>query len=174
MSTDINKLRREQGWPLNAEHGTVSAPDADGFRREIAFEAGHPWNTKGQPPSKNYGRGALKIRMLLHGPKGSAQFLWSAGVVPEQRKLLTDYGTRQEWEWEHSAPMGFDVGYHADEPQYEGQDVFECAYRPSGQCYYDGSGIAGDDFLEIFLTKGEDALWTALMQRYTDWFGEAR
>jgi len=165
--SDRGKTRAELGWPLNAERGTVSEPDNDGFRREVAFEAGHPL-TLGTGPSSNYGRGSMKIRFLLHGPKGSTQFLWSTGVTPERTSEVDRWGSREEWI--HSAPVGFDVGYHADEPQYEGQDQYDCDYRPGGKCYYDGSGLAADGFLETFLTEGEDAMWAALRHRYAIWF----
>lgn len=156
------------GWPVAASRGTLAEPDAEGFRREVAFEPGHPWNTRGNPPSSNYGRGTLTVRFLLHGPRGSVQFLWSTGITPEQETLT---GFRYERkEWMHSAPSGFDVGYHADEPRYDDQEPFDCDYRPSGKCYYDGSGLAGDDFLRIFLTEGEDAMWSGLRQRYAEWF----
>ena len=164
MSRDINKLIREQGWPLVAEHGTISEPDSDGFRREVAFEPGHPWNTRGNPPSTNYGRASVRVRFLLHGPRATVQFLWSTGITPE--RVPGRFGD----EWMHSGPNGFDVGYHADEPQYGAQDAFECTYRPSGLCYYDGSGLAGDEFLAVFLALGEDAMWDALRKRYADWF----
>lgn len=169
--SDYNKIRAERGWPLVSDHGTIAEPDAEGFRREVAFEPGHPWNTRNNPPSSNYGRGSLKIRFLLHGPKGSVQFLWSTGVTPERTSEIDRWGTREEWM--HSAPMGFDVGYHADEPQYDEQESYDCTYRPGGKCYYDGSGLAGEEFLRVFLTEGEDAMWGALRERYALWFEKA-
>ena len=155
---------------MNADRGTVS-PEVDGFRREVVFEAGHPL-TLGDGPSSNYGRGSLKVRFLLHGRVGSVQFLWSTGITPErvtEHRTLFGRAYNVE-EWMHHPASGFDVGYHADAPQWEGQDSYECSYRPSGRCYYDGSGIAGDKFLEVFLTQGEDAMWAALRDRYTEWF----
>ncbi len=160
---DYNKTRAERGWPLAAERGTISEPDAEGFRREVAFDPGHPL-TLGSGPSSNYGRSSLRVRFLLHGPKGSVQFLWSTGVTPE---LVPG---KYAGKWMHSEPSGYDVGYHADAPHYEHQDSYDCIHRPAGKCYYDGSGIAGDEFLTVFLTEGEDAMWAALRQRYTDWF----
>jgi hypothetical protein len=162
MSRVPEEIRAE--WPQTAARGTTSAPDADGFSREVAFEAGHPWNTRGNPPASNYGRASVKVRFLLHGPKGSVQFLWSTGITPES--TIGRFGD----EWMHTGPSGFDAGYHADEPQYPHQDAFPCTYRPSGQCYYDGSALAGDDMLRVFLTEGEDAMWAALQRRYIEWF----
>lgn len=165
---DYNKTRAERGWPLVAEHGTRTEADADGFSREVIFEPGHAWTTRNNAPSSNYGRGSLRIRFLLHGPRGTVQFLWATGVTPE-RQMEARVGYTHE-EWMHSAPMGFDVGYHADEPQYGDDEARDCDYRPSGSCYYDGSSLAADEFLEVFLTEGEDAMWAGLHQRYVSWF----
>lgn len=143
--------------------------DGEGFRREVVFEPGHAWTTRNNPPSSDYGRASLRIRFLLHGPKGSVQFLWSTGIMPERdTERLTPAYTREAWM--HHTPMGIDVGYHADEPQYEGQDLYDCEFRASGKCYYDGSGLAGEDFLAMFLTEGEDAMWAGLRARYATWF----
>ena len=166
-----NETRAALGWPLSAERGTVSAVDAEGFSREVVFEPGHPL-TVGSGPSTNYGRSSLTIRFLLHGPRGTIQFLWSTGVTPEKVYEARRGYTHDEWmheEWMHHAPMGFDVGYHADSPNYDSQSEFECQYRPAGVCFYDGSGLAGTSMLELFLTKGEDAMWAELRERYTQW-----
>lgn len=177
--SDYNAKRAERGWPLSAEHGTRTAEDSGGFSREVVFEPGHPL-TLGTGPSSNYGRGALKIRFLLHGPKGSVQFFWSTGITPE-RAVERDVFSRasgpfaaghvyEHQEWMHSAPTGFDLGYHSDAPQYDEHDTYECEYRPGGKCYYDGSSLAADRILELFLTQGEDAMWEALRERYNSQF----
>lgn len=165
--TGANEVRAARGWPLAAERGTLSA-EVEGFRREVAFEPGHAWTTKGAPPSEDYGRASLTVRFLLHGPKGSTQFLWSTGITPEPVVTRMSWGAHEEWM--HSAPTGFDVGYHADEPQYGEHESYECPYRPSGRCFYDGSGLAGDRLLKVFLTQGEDAMWAFLRRRYDEQF----
>lgn len=162
----FNKTRADRGWPLAATTRIITEPDERGFRREVVFEPGHPWNTRNEPPSRNYGRASVNVRHLIHGPLGSVQFLWSTGVTPERVPVE---GYRHD-EWMHHGASGFDVGYHADAPQYDDQDANDCEYRPSGKCYYDGSGLAGDEFLRIFLTEGEDAMWAGLESRYHEWF----
>jgi len=167
---DYNAKRAERGWPLAADHGTRSVEE-HGYSREVVFEPGHPL-TLGTGPSSNYGRASMNIRFLLHGPQGSVQFLWSTGITPERAVQPGKCGAREEWM--HIAPMGYDLGYHADAPQYEGHGSYECGFRPGGECYYDGSSLAADRILELFLTKGEDAMWAALRERYDSQFGADR
>lgn len=167
---DYNVTRAERGWPLMAASGTRTRVKANGFSREVRFEPGHPL-TPGTGPSSNYGRGSLKIRFLLHGRAASVQFLWSTGVTPERVTERDRWGARHEWM--HSAPMAYDLGYHAEAPQWEGHEGYACDMRSSGTCYYDGSSFASDRVLELFLTKGEDAMWDALHGYYEEHFGAA-
>lgn len=165
------KFQIEQGWPRSAKTGTRSETDRDGFSREVEFEPGHPL-TRGTSPATNYGRSTLSVRFLLHGPKGSVQFVWSTGITPEKtNREGIGFSFSQ---WMHHAPSGRDLGYHSDIPQYEGQWSSECGYRPNGVCFYDGSGLAGDDMLEVFLTEGEDAMWSGLYKYYVELFGTRR
>lgn len=166
------ELEAKYGWPRAAERGVISEADDRGFRREVAFEPGHAWSTRGESPARDYGRASVKVRHLLHGPLGTVQFLWSTGITPERVPVADSRYSYDEWM--HHGASGSDVGYHADAPQYEDQSAFDCEYRPGGKCYYDGSGLAGDEFLATFLTEGEDAMWAGLEARYVEWFGTER
>jgi hypothetical protein len=134
------------------------------FRTEILVEPGHAIRrTRGN--GSDYGIGSMKMRFLLHGPLATVQFLFSTGLVPEQ--VPGDYQAK----WWHRDPMGFDVGYHADAPQYEGQEDsghMDCAYRGSGKCFYDGSGLMAEDFVPILLMDGHGGVFRALQDYYDD------
>lgn len=158
--------REELGWPSVARHGTRTTTDEHGFSREVYFHPGHPGNTIGNPSNADYGRGSMEIKFLLHGPKASVQFVWNTGITPE--KTPGRYGD----EWMHHAPMGFDLGYHADKAQWSGQLNVGCTYRAKGECYYDGSSLAADEMLDIFLTRGEGAMWQELHDYYISLFEE--
>jgi hypothetical protein len=89
-------------------------------------------------------------------------------------------------------PMAADIGYHSPEPMYEGQqpichilrepkfdkttgkitpaiygDPVICPYVDNDiPCYYDGSTLNAEPIYQIFLKKGEEALWRELEKRY--------
>lgn len=144
------------------------------LRREIRFEPGHTIR-KSKGDGKDYGIGAMNIRFLLHGPRATIQFLMSTGWVPEKVPVPGYSFT----EWHHSAPNGFDVGYHADEPISEdmrewsgGRDGQgrECDVRPGGRCFYDGSGLAASDLLDRFMVEGDAPVWAELESWYRSEF----
>ncbi|QGZ16779.1 hypothetical protein PBI_DEWDROP_132 [Microbacterium phage Dewdrop] len=144
------------------------------LRQEIRFEPGHTIRkTKGD--GKDYGIGSMMIRFLLHGPRATVQFVMSTGWVPE-KVPVPGYSFS---EWHHSAPTGFDVGYHADEPISEDMRDWSggsdgqgrsCEYRPGGKCFYDGSGLAADALLERFMFEGHAAVWEELERYYLEQF----
>lgn len=134
------------------------------FRTEILIEPGHAIRmTRGD--GKNYGVLSMGIRFLLHGPAATVQFLMWTGLTPEQSSGR--YGD----EWVHRAPMAVDLGYHADAPQYEGQEEYghmDCAYRQSGKCFYDGSGLAAEPLLAVALMRGHGGVFRALQSYYDE------
>lgn len=133
-----------------------------------AFDKTHP------DPSKNYGVGGMHIRHVLKGEKGAVQFVAYLGqFLPHvvDRMVLTGkpgqnyslYGT------------GADIGYHSHVPQYEDQPVIQecCPYLDGKPCYYDGSGLAADEFFkEDYIHNGTKNVWDMLEKRYVELFGE--
>jgi hypothetical protein len=141
----------------------------DGFRRRIEFRGA--FDKRHTDPSKDYGVHGMDLRFVLIGPKGATQFLCYTGLhLPHVREEL--FRKRRGEKYDLGAPMGADIGYHAREPQYEGQSVIQddCPYV-GGPCYYGGSGLAAEEFMPTFLAEGDDAVWTMLRERYDDVFG---
>ena len=116
---------------------------------------------------EGYGRHGMDLRFVLVGAKGAVQFVlftnwltsWDrmdnekGGVrCPDGRRRKDDLG-----------PMPADLGYHAKEPQYDGQSPnrTSCEYI-DGVCYYDGSGLNAEDVFDVFTDKGEEAMWKLL------------
>lgn len=136
------------------------------FRREIQMI--DPFDKRDDDPKKNYGISALQIRMLLHGEHATMQFLFSTGMhLPNVMKENLKKGAHL---FELlNRPMGYDVGYHADVPQWEGHEPMEkCDVRPQGTCYYDGSSLQADNLLKVYFKKGQDAVWKKLEQLYKE------
>lgn len=85
---------------------------------------------------------------ILVGPHGAVQFAYME--LPEEIDLPI-------------APekfMGTDVGYHAYEPRYEDHRPMECEWLlGTSRCYYDGSGLAADEWLRAWRASGWDPEW---------------
>lgn len=93
-------------------------------------------------------------------------------------------------------PMGGVVGYHSPKPMYDGQDPMRtmltrpdfnsetdtfipaiygdpiiCEFLDNDvPCYFDCSGLAGEDLMRTFLLEGEEAIWSELQRKYEDTF----
>lgn len=97
-------------------------------------------------------------RFVLKGPNGATQFV----VI-----LNTQFRDDPTAPKTLRGPMGVDVGYHAYEPQHEGQEPFgECQFLDGEICYYDGSGMAGMDLADAVQEKGINYIWEVLLARY--------
>lgn len=138
-----------------------------GLTMERIIEFSPAFDKRHKDPSKNYGIHGVEIRFVLKGQRGAVQFLvfsnWYLPNVVEEHK----YDQFGRWQ-----PMGADVGYHSKRPMYDEQHQYDCPYVEGGKCYYDGSGLAGEEMLRTLIAEGGDAVWKGLETYYTDVFGE--
>ncbi len=138
-----------------------------GFERIIEFSPA--FDKRDDDPKKNYGIGAVKIRFVLKGKKGAIQFVVGTDwYLPHNQKEVGNSirgGIK---------PDGWDVGYHSPKPIYEGQTSMgeACQYLDGRDCYYDGSGLRADEWVEKYLLRGgSDAVWRAIEREYVRVFG---
>lgn len=129
------------------------------FRREIAFEPGFDKRNDPDAKQRQYGCHGMNLRFVLHGERGSVQFLIYTGWLPGQSSYLLE---------KVFPPMGADVGYHWDEPRYDGQSWLSCSMRAAGRCYYDGSGLQADELFQKFTREGDGVVWRTLEERYAE------
>lgn len=166
---DTSPLKEPNG---KADGRVVKFENRPEFRRQIEIRAGHAIGKIGDgSPQNNYGIDGMKIRMLLHGPLATVQFLWSPGIYPIKERVPKRGYTTERWQTDDiSGPTGWDLGYHADAPQYDEpefpQRPMKCEYRPDGRCYYDGSSLAADRLMDLLMYDGEDAVWQELEHYY--------
>lgn len=121
-------------------------------------------------PSKNYGVHGMEIRFVLKGDAGAVQFVvFTPMHLPHVQEEM--WRNNRHREWNPFEPMGADIGYHAREPQYEGQESMTCDLLPEGRCYYDGTSLGADEFMPTFLAGGDKAVWKMLEERYVERFG---
>jgi len=143
-----------------------------GFERIIEFSPA--WDKRSDVPGKNYGIHAVEIRFVLKGKKGAIQFLVGTDwYLPHNQKEIggTIRGINSISERQ---PRGWDVGYHSPKPMYEGQVSMNegCPYLDGKDCYYDGSGLRADEWVDKYLLKeGSDAVWRAMEREYVRVFG---
>lgn len=142
------------------------------FRREIRFEPGYDYREedRGKPTGQQRGCHGLNMRWLLHGQDGTIQFLVYTMWLPSWVKEgpwgpRVDDGRRAEFR-----PMAADLGRHWDrvlgDPVWETQD--KCDVRPSGHCFYDGSGLNAEPLFAKLLTEGHEAVWAEMESYYWD------
>lgn len=138
------------------------------FERRItmrgAFDRRHP------DPKQNYGIHGMEIRFTLIGEWGATQFLVYTPI--HLRHVADELWEKANRRYNPFEAAGADIGYHALHPHYEGQEEYECDLLPGGKCFYDGSGLAADEFLPEFVAGGSDVVWPMLEERYHKWFPE--
>lgn len=120
---------------------------------------------------KGHGIRACSIDFVLKGSLGAVRFrIGTNWYVPSARRHLDEYPVI-EYDLKRK-PEGFDVGYHSPEPMYRGQSPtsHDCEFVKGGVCYYDGSSIRADDWVEDFVAGGTDWLWPKLEEEYNRLF----
>lgn len=135
----------------------------EGFETWVDVSPSYHWMR--DDPDRNYGVGNVKMTFVLRGPKGAIQFMIGTdwGIKPV-RDHLEGFGFGQYDD--PRQPKGWDLGYHAYEPQYEGQIPMGDCHVLGGNCFYDGSSLQADAVIEGFLAGGTAWLWPKLAQVY--------
>lgn len=127
-----------------------------------------PFDRRHSDDNKNYGIHGLDVWFILKGPKGAVQFAVNFGVYLPH--VEAEFKAKPS-AWPRESIMGIDVGYHAMEPQYEGQTQMEdCTVMGDKPCFYDGSALRAEEWAkEIFAVRGEvpeKLLWKKLEEEY--------
>lgn len=145
----------------------------DALERRVEFSPAY--DKRSDEPGKNYGIGAVVLRMYVIGPDGAVQFVahtdWHLPHVDAHLRRNFPQHPRGE-------VMAADLGYHSKVPQYDGQEVMkECCDLLGCACYYDGSGLNAEPILDVLLREGSDGVWRELERYYAETFaptGEAK
>ncbi len=147
-----------------------------GLEHIVRFERGHDcirfeciFGSKRCKPGAggSHGRHGLQIRFVVKGNKGAVQFLLHTDWLPQYTEK-SSIGSRDihDWGGEHVIPV--DLGYHAKEPQYDGQEpsTEACEFCDGEPCYYDGSALNANDAMYALVNGGGEALWAFLDAYY--------
>lgn len=123
-----------------------------------------PFDRRHSDPKKNYGIGSMSFRMVYLKNDNATQFTFSVPFyLPHVARNLPHDSLCKG--------MGYDVGYHANKPQFVGQTPMDkCDIIAEGKCYYDGSGLAADERFKMFILQ-KDAFDWAWSKLEADWQG---
>jgi len=129
-------------------------------------------------PHQNYGIHGVAIRFVVRGPKGATQFLlftnWQLPHVTAEAMAMVKRGQVDALDVKvRFLPLPADLGYHAYDPQYEGQERMgscDILTDAPGGCYYDGSGLRAEGVYERLLCEGDAGVWAALEEEYRQLF----
>lgn len=123
-------------------------------------------------PSKNYGIHGAEMIFLLKGKKGCIQFVFCTNwQLPHVQKEFDDriFTSMNKTEFEcFYHPMAFDIGYHSPVPQYEDQKPVteSCEWLDGKPCYYDGSSLRAETYLQLLISQGSEAVWKEMEKEY--------
>lgn len=143
-----------------------ATPVAGEFERRVTFAAA--WDKRSDDPKKNYGVHGVEVRFVLKGPRGAMQFMFYTNwMLPQNRSA---FSVVEKYPFEYwQAPMPADLGYHAYEPQYEGQErMGQCDILTDavGGCFYDGSTLNAEPVFETLIAEGDEGVWRRLEEMY--------
>lgn len=132
-----------------------------GFEHRVEIAPGHCWLHA--EDSKNYGVGACRIFFYCIGEKGAVQFVLGTDWYPEAaRRHLSKFPPSND-----PQPRAWDLGYHSRTPHYERQSPIDADCRViGGHCYYDGSTLNAEQWVEGFLNGGTEWLQPKLEEYY--------
>lgn len=133
----------------------------DGFTRIISYVGAHHCERMdaNRNDPKSHGIGSGRLWFIFLGPKGATQWLLDTGWYLGQDQR---HGGK---------PDAHDLGYHAREPQWEGQEPMGNCDLWDGPCYYDGSGLNAMPHVQPFLRDGPAYIWRVLREDYDSRFG---
>jgi len=147
------------------------------FNSRAAFDKRDP------DPKKNYGIHGCDLWFAVKGKKGAAVFMMNSGwFLPE---TIREYHKKGQnlFVFENKFakdglsvmyPMSVDIGIHSKKNIFYGEIVKahgkkSCNFT-GGKCFYDGSAISSEKFMNILISEGSEKMWAALEKYYHDAF----
>jgi hypothetical protein len=133
----------------------------------IDFECAYGSKNCAPGEGGSHGKSSVTIVFAVKGEKGAINFSIYSGWLPVFQKQ-DDIGSYSGIKFNSGSFMPADLGYHAKEPQYEGQTVCQesCLWLDGAPCYYDGSGLAAYEAMYTLVNGGDDELWKYLEDVY--------
>lgn len=133
------------------------------FTREIiflpAFDERHPL------PEKNYGWHGCDMVFVLRKKTKAVTFRlftnwhWDDDFY----KIMEEMSAKCHFSRAMSKPMAASIDYHDVKPHWEGHEPYgKCEFLNGKVCYTDGSCLNAQQFYDVLVREGLDALWKAM------------
>jgi len=151
-------------------HNTISQK-INGYVRTLQMIP--PFDKRHSEPSKNYGIHGMEIRFELIKNNRAVQFVVYSNIFLPH--LYDEWDNNKENRIKSHLrlffkPLGADVGYHSPTSMYESQNSDDCHLLKGGKCYYDGSGLKAEKWVDIWLKEGNDKIWEMLEEEWKEVF----
>lgn len=170
----MTTTEQRQTYPPKMSTLTIAPSEEwEGFERQLEFQTAYD----GRDVPENYGIHGCELKLILKGEEGASTLLIFTGWhLPH---VTAEWGERPPSSF-LTRPNGVDIGYHAAErPAWldeEGDEMHfrdDCAYTKTGKCWYDGSALRAEGFVDLLIAQGMDAVWEALRKEYVATFRES-
>lgn len=135
-----------------------------GFTREVKFDAAY--DKRSLNPGKNYGVHGVHIYFTLRCTTDGGGLTFSISTGWQLPHVAAELAVKHPKLME---PMAFSVDIHSLHSRYEVEHRHEKCPVTGKHCYFDGSGILGDEFLQILIEGGDEVLWKKMEQQYLEW-----
>jgi len=143
----------------------------NGFTRMLRMTP--PFDKRNLEPSKNYGIHGMEIRFELMKNNRAVQFLVFSNIYSPHLYKEWDSDSNCSVKYHLATsfkPLGADVGYHSPIKIYKSQSANKCHLLKGGKCYYDGSSLKAEKWVDIWLKEGNDKIWLMLEEEWEDIF----
>lgn len=131
------------------------------YSREIRFTPAY--GKTDSDPNKNYGIHCVEMEFILTGKEGAIVLLIFTGwYLPQNRDLTGIPATR---------PRAASLTYHSRHRLHDGpyEPMPGCDYLGGDPCYSD-STYCVEEIFDLFVERGEEAVWEILEGRYRSTF----
>ena len=147
----------------NSMHIGPMWEDAD-ERFERGMQVSLPFNRQHTDPKQNYGIGGISLRFYYR------EIITGRTIQFYMHDSWSYFAKSRVRPFEQYS--GADVGYHDTGPHYQNHEPMECDIVKGGECYYDGSSVQAEEWLDHFSETNFTDLWQRLRQRWFDTFEE--
>lgn len=135
------------------------------FARRVSFAAAY--DKRDPNPSKNYGIHGVRITFaVIRDGEGLTFSVLTNWQLPH---VQAEADAQKSKPGRDYRPMAFGVDIHRKVPTYEDQAPIENCSITGGDCYFDGSALLGESFLETLITGGDEALFARMEKQFEEW-----
>jgi len=152
------------------------------FEKEVYFKPA--FDKRNSNPKRDYGIGAMRFSFVLKGKNGASSMAFSTNMyLPETIKEYRDEGIyrylmngsketfKTKIDLKASKQLEcWSIDIHSPKPLFKGQTSGKCPFLKGGKCYCDGSYTRAEQYADVLLRQGSEAIWKILEKEYNAYF----